>query len=729
MANKIEDLYVACLTRGLESTDRLSTEVRSQLGGMEELYESESVSSNSIQSLPSILATVAAKRADTLYFEGKELNIENILPSKKQPQKIDYSFDRFWELYNLLPENSNKRTTAYYLLEQFGSRIAFESCNEGTSVFDHNRILASVAACANNGIVSNGFSLLKGGVSGIQKHIYSGIDTSRTGSTKKLSKRLRGRSFLIAILTDLIGEWLIDALNLEQANIIFSGGGQFLILAPGKLEIDLNEFTQNVNFMLLNILGEQISFTLANEACTSEILTNSSAINFKVNQSLENQKKKQHQTYLSQLFDRSYVKEDESHINDDRIGGKLPKSNVLVQLHSEQIDQIRWADQEDGLIAYFQDFNTKLFLLSTEEDKPGARSVFKFLEQLDVQEIPCKAKVIRLNEAKLEEIIPKLNSLKTIEVSFGFKFIGKFAPAEEGDIVPFEQLANKLETDVPIYQRQFPLTIMRMDIDDLGVLFAEGLGQNKSLTRLASLSREFHLFFCGYFNELAKQNDIYITYSGGDDAFVIGSWIKVLNFTTQLYKDFKEFTCHNKDVHFSAGIYQCNPHYPISRFALDTEAQLNAVKDRTDKNGISVFGRIYDWDRFILMLEFAKKLESVTNTGDASNREHFSQTVIQRLLLMIKSSKPGPEELKEKPPKPVSTQFYKNAGLLRYLLSKHNFHPAKLNDNKDQTVQEILPEILKDFGSKKDIFDYLLPTQYVLFKTREHKLTKKESHV
>ncbi len=83
------------------------------------------------------------------------------------------------------------------------------------------------------------------------------------------------------------------------------------------------------------------------------------------------------------------------------------------------------------------------------------------------------------------------------------------------------------------------LGVLRMDVDDLGKLFAEGLGQQATLSRVAALSSAVSLFFEGWVEQLAAEQNrqdkqagtgerLYSIYSGGDDLFFVGSWDAVV---------------------------------------------------------------------------------------------------------------------------------------------------------------------------------------------------------
>ncbi|MCS7222919.1 MAG: hypothetical protein N0A15_16765, partial [Anaerolineae bacterium] len=67
-----------------------------------------------------------------------------------------------------------------------------------------------------------------------------------------------------------------------------------------------------------------------------------------------------------------------------------------------------------------------------------------------------------------------------------------------GSIKPFEVM----EVQSKGIQR---LGVLRMDVDNLGKLFAEGFGENATLSRVAALSFAISLFFEGWVEVLAER--------------------------------------------------------------------------------------------------------------------------------------------------------------------------------------------------------------------------------
>jgi CRISPR-associated protein Csm1 len=180
------------------------------------------------------------------------------------------------------------------------------------------------------------------------------------------------------------------------------------------------------------------------------------------------------------------------------------------------------------------------------------------------------------------------------------------------------------------------LGILRMDVDNMGDMFTEGLGENASLARLASLSFAVHLFFDGWVGHLAKKrNDedkrghrLYSIYSGGDDLFFVGSWDAVAELAVQIRTDLARYTGQHPGVHASAGIVLVGGKYPLSQAAQDAGRAEKAAKDLQwldggkqthKKDAITFLGKTLPWERFGL------------NHGDK-----VSQTVVLGLMRQLR---------------------------------------------------------------------------------------------
>ena len=211
----------------------------------------------------------------------------------------------------------------------------------------------------------------------------------------------------------------------------------------------------------------------------------------------------------------------------------------------------------------------------------------------------------------------------------GFRFVGKAAPIdkETGFVRDFNHLAEASE-GIPRWG------LLRMDIDNLGKIFSEGLGRQLSLSRITTLSSMISLFFEGYVNTLCESTDpdrLYVIYTGGDDSFIVGSWDAALDFVQKLQTDFRAYTCGNPKITLSAALTLEARKYPLYKAAdrcgdwLDDLAK-NHVDEKRDlqKDSFAFLGQPVFWCDFE-RIEGMKRL--IVNLVDDGGR-----SLLQRLM-------------------------------------------------------------------------------------------------
>ncbi len=617
-------------------------------------------------------------------------------------------------------------TSVYYLLYKYTTRVlsaGYYSVPD-ISLFDHNRAVAGLANCLtfsistdeiknyNNINLYKEFIFIKGDLKGIQNFIYYDVNMEQAGAAVGVSKRLRGRSFLVSILTEIIANIFIEKLHLSEANILYSGGGHFNIIVPHSSEVEnkIKELTQTINLAIYNKFGGRISLIIGTTKCDETLYSDTGKFIERVNFDLLQKKNVIYKDYLEEIIFRTeYEKNNEK--KEQEIGQKLPYTKYIVELTAKE--NCSFTKDNDCLIA-FEEFNKFYFFLGDEKQYNEIYSFFK-----ENNDKIAKAKLIKINDNNFLEYSEKLSKDFNFPISFSFKYFGQYTPKNENDIViEFEELAkNNYEDKNGL---SYPLLgVMRLDVDKLGIIFEFGLGDKSTISRIANLSRELDLFFSGYINELAKEFNVYIVYSGGDDAFIVGSWYNILHFAKKLYKEFKEFTCNNPDLTFSAGIFFCHENYPVAKFAkkaADLEEQSKNFKDENGnpKNAITVFDHTLSWDSYCTMLDFAEKLLSYTNQDGVKDKEKLNRSLVHRLLRIIKSclNKNGS----------VNTdKLYRNIAQLHYLFARHGFDADRIAKAQEGITKDIITVILKEFSKEKIIKNYLIPMNYVILKTRKIK--------
>ena len=178
------------------------------------------------------------------------------VPVKKQelskhffPKKYDNltelpDYKGLWENFQIEFKNISTISfdifikTLLYLLEKYTITIP-SSTNHlpDVSLFDHSKTTAAFAVSLydyykeKNNLVQISYDesitpvrLIGADISGIQSFIYDIV-------SKNAAKNLKGRSFYLQLIVDSILRYIIEKLELFPANIVYSSGGGFYLLA------------------------------------------------------------------------------------------------------------------------------------------------------------------------------------------------------------------------------------------------------------------------------------------------------------------------------------------------------------------------------------------------------------------------------------------------------------------------------------------------------------------
>ena len=138
------------------------------------------------------------------------------------------------------------------------------------------------------------------------------------------------------------------------------------------------------------------------------------------------------------------------------------------------------------------------------------------------------------------------------------------------------------------------LSVLRMDVDNLGGLFRDGLGDSATISRMSTLSESVRLFFEGYIPQLCRDYNanhtpeiLELIYAGGDDLFLVGGWSAAPQIARQIRDEFRAFV-GGEHVTLSGGIAVEHKKYPLYQLANDAGNALdNAKALRKEKDVLS----------------------------------------------------------------------------------------------------------------------------------------------
>jgi CRISPR-associated protein Csm1 len=471
------------------------------------------------------------------------------------------------------------------------------------------------------------FIFLRADIAGIQKFIYS--ITKPKAETKGTSKRLRGRSFYVSLLTDVLSDWIVKEMDLPITNILFCGGGRFDLLLPNtnKVRQKISEIKTQLDTWFLKEFYGELNIQIATVEIVPKDFFDFNKVYKDVEDELAEIKMRKFERLIQDANFFKSIEKVEDLCNSCQIipvskgkelcdqcetyfmiGSHLPKKDFITFVYG------KYKGSADVLIP-FERFGITVLL----QDR---REVKRLLKEESKTELHIYCINPEFSEKHGLDFLEDNREKKP--VSFGFKFLGNSVPINnEGDVLEFEEIAN-LSTGAKY------LGVLKMDVDYLGMLFALGIDQ-PSISRISTLSNSFEIFFGAWLNKICERlgKIFYIVYSGGDDLFIIGPWDKTIELAREIYNNFREYTCWNPNITLSGGILFVKPHFPIQRFAQLVTEELEKSKHDADKqnegslkekNRITLWGETVEWsDRaqsFEELLTFAKQL-----TDHVENKE------------------------------------------------------------------------------------------------------------
>lgn len=173
--------------------------------------------------------------------------------------------------------------------------------------------------------------------------------------------------------------------------------------------------------------------------------------------------------------------------------------------------------------------------------------------------------------------------------------------------------------------------VLKADVDNLGLIFSEGLENMLTVSRYLTMSRMMDLFFSGWMYRILKEEEsfkeIYTVYSGGDDLVIVGPWEKTILFAKRLNEEFRRFTCNNDNITLSTGMAVVQPKYPISAAIEVADQNLEASK-LSGKDSITLFDTTVKWSELGGLIDF----KDILNKGHHDFADILTTRFIHKLL-------------------------------------------------------------------------------------------------
>ena len=525
--------------------------------------------------------------------------------------------------------------TIFALLHKYTARIQTSAHDPDVSLYDFLRTTAVIAVCiAREGLSEadidaqlqgenpehNLCMLLKGDISGIQSFLYQILSDGA-------ARQLRGRSFYLQLLTEAIAHWVLRQLDLPIVNLLLASGGHFYILAPyTDAEEKLAELQRKISEKLWALHHSDLSFILAGTPVTTGDFKPEkfSSKWSSVSMAVGNRKwKKWSEMESDVMFERLFKPTSwwrESSTDDPwkfgELGAKLRDATHLIVFGVKE----DMSDDPPNWETTLRAFGWQIHL--SDKDK---------MEKLQSPSEGGRAIVYQLDGTDfLKE--GQTPTWDNAFVSYDFKLFPQvIARGRDGNVLDYNHLADASDG-----VKWFGA--LRMDIDDLGLVFKSALGDNATVSRMATLSESLRLFFEGYVPRLCddynsnpeekqKKPILELIYAGGDDLFLVGGWSALPKIAKKIRDEFRCFVTGDH-VTLSGGIFIEHQKFPLYQFADRSGDAEGAAKQLKRKDGserkdaISFLQKPMAWEDFAKVSEWHQKfVNAVTTRNNALPRD------------------------------------------------------------------------------------------------------------
>lgn len=454
------------------------------------------------------------------------------------------------------------------------------------------------------------FMFINGDISGIQKYIFD------LKTTKDNAKLLRAKSFQLWALGEILSQYITKQFEVSYANIMTSAGGKFIILVPNTTKAQ--ELLPRIQFKVEEYFLNEFAGKLA--VIISEGKT----------ASCYDLQKENVQTLINQIGDEADI-------------AKSKKMQKVLQKHNAVLEK-----QYDDLQKNGECPKCGIFAASAPEGEDDERECISCKILTDIGRKLVKSAKVVLKTDKLLHFGQMIKlfewdqdcdfsySINEYKAGLPVMYLPYVAPKDDdGDLLTFEDIAN-LSTG------NKKLAMFKADIDNLGLVFSQSLGDRMSFSRYADLSHMLHYFFSSFYawfvnsktdqhGKLYKER-IYTVFSGGDDLCILGSWDTVLQFALDFRKALAKFTNNNPSVTISGGITLVNSKVPVRNIADEAEELLEKSKGKDGKNAITVFGTTVSWEEYEKCLEDGKYLQEQLELNKKDSKQGVSKGVIYKFL-------------------------------------------------------------------------------------------------
>ncbi len=484
------------------------------------------------------------------------------------------------------------------------------------------------------------FLIISGDFHGIQKFIFSGYGDTR----KYRSKLIRGRSFYVSVLTEMVAAMLCQQIGLPSIGVVLAAGGKFTLIAPNisRAADAVLEVQEKIDTWFYR--------QTYGETCISLSTVSASPAAFKNGQFPD----------LQESINRKMVDRKLSRIDMDRFGGV-----VKDYFDDPGAGLCKFCGKRPEDAAVMLPNGQSACQLCADHIRIGERLVKKetlaVLTQAEDQAVVTHEPVLGSFQLSFPDDTMDAQArqgrlLKYWELGLGsdgtgpgggsLRFYSGYVPSyQEGDLnrdteisVGMPKTLNDIAALAKNQTDRDPtgieaLGVLKADADNLGLLMACGLSEKLySISRLATMSRQVNNFFEVYLPWLLQTdnrfNNVYTVFAGGDDLLLIGPWNVIVTLAPEIARQFNRYAGNNPQVHLSAGISLHKAHTPVDAMVQASEAAIEQSKSG-GRDRMTLFGETVTWEE-------ARQLAAIRETMvEWLDKKYLSAAMFYRLNTFI----------------------------------------------------------------------------------------------
>lgn len=471
--------------------------------------------------------------------------------------------------------------------------------------------------------------IVAGDVSGIQEFIHD------TGS-RRAARALRARSFYVQLLSLVAARWVALQCGVPAGCAFSVVGGRFLVAVPASSVGAVESLQAELDRILWKAHGPTLSIGLAAVTASGDALSNFRAVYEELQQRLGVRKGQRYRSLArsGDLFAPQAVV----------AAGRACRTCGREAGDGREEDDDGVARRVCAMCASLEELGRELldssYLVLREAGRPsGAAGWLGVMRALghDVELVqalgagPVEGAIVALDDVALGAV-PCARYVPT----------ARHAPRSSSGLLDFEAIARA--------GRGRPaIATLKADVDDLGRFLGDYFSvRPSSPSRFLAISTALSLFFEAYLPQLAAREfpNLYLVFSGGDDAAVAGPLTDVLPFIVRLRDDFRRWTAGNGRLHFSAGVSASHPHRPVQSGMEEAERFLALAKGHRrpggeTKNAVTLLSVTLGWDELKRVLSWADELASLAGAeSDTQGGRRLARGALQHLQ-QLEGARPG----------------------------------------------------------------------------------------